>query len=175
MGIHYDDLDKVTRQHMQDEWKLGNHYISPRLNQDGKFEWPKLLLEAATHFDDDWLANKLLQGRYFRDTEDYTRNGKLLSRQINKESSATQLAEGEFNRLYVRALCLRAREKGFSDLIVYRGKAVAQPRTESQEKIGRSVSAADLLNELRKNDFVSVDSALGVPAGPNSGLTCKLP
>lgn len=175
MGIHYQNLDDATRKHMIDEVALGNHYMSPRLTAKGLAAWPGLLAQAVTQENDDWLAGRLLALGLFRSDESYTRNGKIFTRRINQESSATQLAEGEFNRIYVRALCVRATEAGQGHLIVYRGKAVAQPRPESEAKIGTSVAVAVLLEALRKNDFVTIESALGVPGGPNSGLTCRLP
>lgn len=96
------------------------------------------------------------------------------SRAINKPHAAQQLAEGEFNRYYVRALCTRSMAAGSENLVVYRGKAVDRPRPESEAKIGTLIAVDKLLATLRANDFVSLDSAMGVPAGPSSGLTCRL-
>lgn len=175
MGIQYQNLDESTRKHMLDEVALGNLYMSPRLTAAGQAAWPNLLEEAARHHNDDWLAEQLLAKEHFRTEESYTRNGKEFSRRINQESSATQLGEGEFNRIYVRALCVRAAAAGQTELVVYRGKAVAQPRPESEAKVGTSVPITALLDALRRSDFVTIESTLGVPGGPNSGLTCKLP
>jgi hypothetical protein len=83
------------------------------------------------------------------------------------------LAEGEFNRFYIRALCLRAIEDGVSEVIVYRAKDVEHARSESQQKIGSRVAAELLLRDLRTH--VGVDTALGLPPGPNSGLSVHLP
>lgn len=81
------------------------------------------------------------------------------------------LSEGEFNRFYIRALCLRAINEG-RELEVYRAKQVSNPRPDFQMMIGRIVDAETLLNDLRKN--IGVDSALGLPNGPNSGLSVKI-
>lgn len=83
------------------------------------------------------------------------------------------LAEGEFNRFYVRGLCLRAIEKGIPEMEVYRGKPVRQPRPESKAMIGKRISAQILLEDLRQSP--GVEPALGLPPGPNSGLTVRLP
>lgn len=64
--------------------------------------------------------------------------------------------------------------EGKDILIVYRGKEVHQPRPESEQKIGTCVAVAMLLQHLRTNDFVTIEAVLGVPGGPNSGLTAKL-
>ena len=81
------------------------------------------------------------------------------------------LSEGEFNRFYIRALCLRAIAEE-SSLIYYRAKQVANPRSETQARIGKLADAQSLLSELRINP--GVDTALGLPPGPNSGLSVRL-
>lgn len=83
------------------------------------------------------------------------------------------LAEGEFNRFYARGLCARAIADGIPDVEVYRGKQVQRPRPESQSKIGNRINVKALLEDLRKSQ--GVEPALGLPPGPNSGLTVRLP
>jgi hypothetical protein len=80
-------------------------------------------------------------------------------------------SEGEFNRFYIRGVCKKAMELG-KRVIVYRAKNVANPRPESQTKIGLKINPEVLLNDLRIHQ--GVDTALGLPAGPNSGLSVKL-
>lgn len=175
MGINYQNLDDITRKYMTEEMALGDHYISPRLTSQGQAAWPGLMQQAAKLHDDDWLAQQLLGLGYLRGDESYTRNGKIYSRRINQANASQQLGEGEFNRYYVRGLCVRAKAEGKTSLLVYRGKEVSHPRPESEAKIGSSVSVDLMLPILRQNDFVAIEEALGVPGGPNSGLTCKLP
>jgi hypothetical protein len=88
-------------------------------------------------------------------------------------TAAATLAEGEFNRFYIRALCRRAIEQGIPRLIVYRAKDVTSPRRESEQKIGTEVDPQQLLADLRAHP--GVDTALGLPPGPNSGLSVRLP
>jgi len=64
------------------------------------------------------------------------------------------LAEGEFNRYYIRGLCARAIAEGIDEVVVYRGKAVKDPRTESQAKIGKRFNARVLLRDLRNSTGV---------------------
>ena len=175
MGIRYENLDNATRELMVQEGKLGNHYISPRLTADGQANWPSLLEEGMRHHNDDWIAHELLERGYMKTEEEYTLKGTTRTRNINQAHAAQQLAEGEFNRYYIRGLCLRAKAQRKDALLVYRGKQVSQPRTESEAKIGTSVPVDLLLLNLRKNDFVNIEEAIGIPGGPNSGLTCKLP
>jgi len=175
MGINYENLDSTTRAYMLQEIRLGGHYISPRLTADGQVAWSDLLEEASKSYNDDWLASEIMRRGYVRSQEQYTRQGIVRTREINKQHASLQLAEGEFNRYYLRGLCLRAKAEGKDALVVYRGKYVANPRPESEIKIGTSMLVDVLLAMLRSNDFVSIDACMGVPSGPNSGLTCKLP
>jgi hypothetical protein len=175
MGITYANLDETTRSFMREESDLGGHYPSPRLNEVGLKAWVDLLNQAIETGDDDWLAEQLRDLSYFKHEEDYSRNGKIFSRRINAMHAAQQLAEGEFNRYYLRGLCRRAQNDNVPALLVYRGKEVSVPRPESQAKVGTLIGVNELLQVLRRNDFVSIEDALGVPGGPNSGLTARLP
>lgn len=83
------------------------------------------------------------------------------------------LAEGEFNRFYLRGLSRRAINDRIKNLIVYRAKEVAVARSASVALIGTAVHPATLLGDLREHP--GVDTALGLPAGPNSGLSARLP
>ena len=83
------------------------------------------------------------------------------------------LAEGELNRFYARGLCRRAMKEGIPAVVVYRAKEVANPRAESLALIGKSLPVDQLLDDLRAS--VGTDTALGLPPGPNSGLSVKLP
>jgi hypothetical protein len=82
------------------------------------------------------------------------------------------LAEGEFNRFYIRGLCLRALEERKTSVIAYRAKQVENPRTESIAIEGKSFNPEAILKDLRAN--IGVDTVLGLPPGPNSGMSIKL-
>jgi hypothetical protein len=88
-------------------------------------------------------------------------------------TAPAMLAEGEFNRFYARGLCLKAIKNGISDVVVYRGKQVQQPLPESEAMIGKKINAKALLDDLRKSQ--GVEPSLGIPPGPNSGITICLP
>lgn len=175
MGLQYKDLDATTRAFALDEIKVGPLYFSPRLTPAGAQQWQWLLSEAIDKHNDDWLARELLARNLLNSQEAYTRNGKAFTRAIDRPHASQQLAEGEFNRFYLRGLCRRAQRDGIPSLVVYRAKNVAEPRAESEAKIGSSISADELLAALRTNDFVSIGEALKVPGGPNSGLSARLP
>jgi len=172
MALIYENLDARTRQFMLREAEMdisrGALYISARLNQQGIEGYAYLLKESIQSHDDEWLASELQRLGYMNTTE--SRKGKPVRVPITAPET---LAEGEFNRFYVRGLCIRAMDDNITEVEVYRGKQVNNPRSESESKIGKRISAKTLLEDLRKS--LGVEPALGLPPGPNSGLTVRLP
>jgi hypothetical protein len=120
------------------------------------------------------LAGVATEGRTLSQANRVTENeGGRVTAVTVAVTAAETLADGEFNVFYVRGVCRRAIHQGIRAVEVYRGRAVMDPRPESQAKVGLLVLAEDLLNDLRVSK--GVDSALKIPAGPNSGLTVRLP
>lgn len=177
MSLQLVNLDAVTRPFMVDEIELdvanNRIYPSPRLSEVGTRDFPILLIEAARNFDDAWLANELRKNGRMNDTEQRRKpKGGFTVARVPVTAPDT-LAEGELNRFYARGLSVRAINEGITALEIYRAKAVSQPRYESEAKIGARIDPKALLNDLRTH--VGVDTALGLPPGPNSGLSVKLP
>ncbi len=175
MGLTYENLDEATRAQMLEELRhdveRSGVYLSGRLTDNGKNEWVELLREAATSGTDDSLATRLRERGFVRQEEQRKKpSGGSTTAKVPHTAPDT-LAEGEFNRLYARALCRRAIAEGCG-LEVYRGKEAKNPRSESEAKIGTAVDPEALLADLRKS--VGVEPALGLPSGPNSGLTVRL-
>lgn len=162
------NLDGRTREIMMDEIELdeskGTLYISPRLSSNGKVEYPRLVKESVRSGNTQTLAQSLKP----HISPQEMRKGKFVKTPYNANET---LAEGEFNRFYIRALCQRAIEDG-EKLEVYRAKAVVNARSASQAKIGESVDPIKLLEDLRNS--IGVDTALKLPPGPNSGLSVKI-
>jgi hypothetical protein len=177
MGLDLVNLDEETRRFMLEEVErdiaIDELFISTRLNGSGVTAFPGLLKAACQEFNDEWLArelrdgllNETLQARKPRGTEYYAKKMPF--------DAPDTLAEGEFNRFYARGLCKRALVNGIPELEIYRAKAVLNPRSASQAKIGSTISAEALLADLRTSQ--GMDTALGLPPGPNSGLSVKLP
>ncbi len=171
MGLSYKNLDSETRKFMLEEDALGGHYQSPRVEDGRMQEWLAIFREALASQSDDWLAEEANRRGLMKSYESRTRSGKTTTVKV-PHNAAQQLAEGEFNRYYLRGIASRALNEGRTNLRVYRGKEVSVPRPESEAKIGTLIGAVTILSELRKSDFV--DNALGLPSGPNSGLTAEI-
>lgn len=146
----------------------GALYRFSRLTDVGWEQYAKLLLEALEHHDESWLADQINRRGLLIEKEMKVRNGKSYYAKV-PHNAATTLAEGEFNRFYIRGVCCNAIADDVETLVVYRAKVVAEPRPESERRIGQEINAAALLDDLRKHP--EIDRALGVPAGPNSGLS----
>ncbi|MEX1185930.1 MAG: hypothetical protein WEA80_05015 [Gemmatimonadaceae bacterium] len=175
MSIHYENLDPAVRTAMVRELERdrakGSLYISPRLTEAGTSAWPQILREAFEQHDDTWIA-ATLRSRGLMRTEEQRRKpkGGFTTAQV-PHTAADTLAEGEFNRFYARGLCSDVAARGGTDVEVYRGKEVQNPRPESQAMIGQRLPAQSLLDDLRTAQ--GVEPALGLPPGPNSGLTVR--
>lgn len=146
-------------------------YISPRLNKVGRQQYQFLLKAAIESGDDASLADSLSNQNCFNTHEDRRTTQGVTSVRVPVTAPQT-LSEGEFNRFYIRGLCLRAMNNGINELEVYRAKSVTRPRPESIALIGTLVNAQTLLDDLRQNP--GVDTALGLPGGPNSGLSVRI-
>jgi hypothetical protein len=177
MALKLENLDARTRRYMLDELEYdvarGTVYTSPRLSERGRGEWESLLRAAIQDGDDVSLAVSLRSQGRMRSTEQRRKpKGGFATARVPATAPET-LAEGEFNRFYARGLCGRALENGVNELLVYRAKQVRVPRSESQAMIGTTIDAAALLEDLRAHP--GIDPALGLPPGPNSGLSVRLP
>jgi len=171
------DLTDRVRQHMLDEVDLdlagGSLYLGTYLSPRGVADYPQLLREAVAHHDEDWLADQLgQQERLKTRTTRRKPKGGITTTGVPPNAGRV-LAEGEFNRYYARGLCLAALEAGIPALMVYRARPAKNPRSESAQKLGKLVNASALLNDLRVHP--GIETALGVPSGPNSGLSVRFP
>jgi hypothetical protein len=177
MGLDYLDLDETTRAFMVEEISMDvdnkSIYISNYLNELGQHAWPDLLKEAAINGTDNTLAARLRKDGFLKyEVERRKPTGGYTIARVPVTAPET-MAEGEFNRYYVRGLCRRAIADTLPVLRVYRAKAVMNPRSSSEEKIGTTIGPSVLLDDLRNT--TGVEPALGLPPGPNSGLTLRIP
>ena len=177
MALHLVDLDDATRPYLLEEFHSdvaqNALYLSPRLSELGRSAYPGLLEEALRAGDDSNLAGALSGTGVLNEFEmSMSRAGRRYEKRVPVNAPET-LAEGEFNRFYLRGLCRLALAGGIDHLVIYRAKAVAQARSASEAMIDTTIAAEPLLDDLRRS--VGVDTALGLPPGPNSGLSARLP
>ena len=177
MSLRLVNLDEKTRKYMLSEIESdiakGTLYLSPRLSPRGRQDYTELLKQAAIGYDDGWLAGSLrISGCINAEEQRRKPKGGYTIARV-PVTAADTLAEGEFNRFYVRGLCLRAMEDGVAEVVVYRAKEVMKPRRESELLIGARLNVSSLLQDIRIHP--GVDTALRLPPGPNSGLSVRLP
>jgi len=176
MGLKYENLDEETRGYMVEEILADTAsdriYRSPYLTQQAQGQWPDMLIEAAGSGNDDSLAAAIRTNGCLNATTTRNLKGKTIRAAVPHTAPET-LAEGEFNRYYARGLSLKALANGIERLEVYRAKSVANPRPESEQKIGLLVDPQVLLADLRAS--IGFETALGIPPGPNSGISVRIP
>ncbi|MFA6266277.1 MAG: hypothetical protein WC670_11265 [Pseudolabrys sp.] len=178
MGLFYGDLTPDIRRLMIEEIDMDvaseNISLSRWLTQGGQGNWPDLLKRAATEGSDVTLATEIRRGNHL--VERYQKR-KPKSNEYTwaavPHNGHEVLAEIEFNNYFCRALCRHAIENRIPRLEIYRAKAAMQPRPESQEKIGTLIDPLTVLTDLRAS--VGSATALGIPAGPGTGLTLRIP
>ena len=168
-------LNPPVRFHMLAEIELDragdNLYYSTRFNDRGRRHYPELLVEAAKDGNATSLARELNQRGCFVHLERHHRQGRVHT--VRVPSTAAQMfAEGEFNRFYIRGLCLHAIERRCAHVEVYRAKPVAEPRRESEMRIGDLLEPGEVLGDLRRHP--GEKPWLGVPGGIGSGLSVRL-
>lgn len=189
MEMELVDLDGVRREMLEEfgrDVQEGTVYRSPRLTESAWTTYCELLLQAIVEADGTWLAERIrelgllrkYETRRTRQAQPNTLAGKARSigpastRAKVPDSAADTLALGQFNHYYIRGVCRRALAAGQKRVKVYRARRVAQPRRDSQRRLGWELNAQELLDELRAHpDDIN---RLRVPGGPNSGLSVRL-
>ena len=176
MALQLTNLDELTRALMVEELEIdmvnGDLYLSPRLNGRGHVEYEQLLRTAFLEGDDQSLADEIRSRDLLNASEQRRKPSGGFSTVSVPVSAPETLAEGEFNRFYVRALCRRVIDDGVGEIEIYRAKAVTNPRSTSEAMIGQRIDATALLDDLRTHP--GVDTSLGLPSGPNSGLSVRI-
>lgn len=151
----------------------GTLFLSDNLSPKGRTDYPDMLRTATREGTDASFAEQIRSRLNSHEKPRRLKSGELSKPPVMRANAHEMLAEGEFNRFYIRAICARAIEDGIPGVVVYRAKHVEHARTESEQKIGKTVEPTAVLNDLRTHP--GVDTALGLPPGPNSGLSVALP
>ncbi|HST07262.1 MAG TPA: hypothetical protein VLJ83_03785 [Gemmatimonadaceae bacterium] len=174
MPLQYENLDPITRRYtvaeLDQDLANGAFHISERLRPEAVGQYQRLLQEALRYYDDRWLeehaADLIVESESRR-----TRSGGTTTARV-PQMAARMLAEGDFNRYYMRGIALRAIEEGRQILEVYRARLSMEPRPESAQLEGQRIPAAELLDHLRGP--ISVDPNVAPLGRTNSGLSVRL-
>ena len=174
MPLQYESLDPTTRRfalaELDDDVARDAFHVSERLRPTAVADYRKLLHESIRYYDDRWLEERLdplLVDFELRRTP----SGGETTAKV-PEMAARQLAEGDFNRYYMRGVCARAIEEQRQVVEVYRARLSLEPRPESAELEGRRLDAQAVLDHLRGSpDTDPTVSALG---RHGSGLSLRI-
>lgn len=178
MGFLYLELDRDTRRFMREELERdlgeGKLSLSARLTRRGRADFPTLLQQVIEDPEASSVTLAQLLGSQGRMEAFEPQSGN--SRRIGRVKMASDahevLAEYEFNRLYMRAICLRALASGETHVRVYRAREAVSQRHRSTHLEDRLLSAAEVLEDLRRNSGRQTEIGLG---RPRSGLSLCTP
>lgn len=173
MPLHYENLDPTTRRYalaeLDDDLKNGGFHASDRLRPTAIAEYQRLLHEAIRYYDDLWLEDRVSDLLVDFETRQ-TRSGGQTTAKI-PEMASRMLAEGDFNRYYMRGVAVRALQEG-RELEVYRARLSLEPRPESAEMEGHRFSPQEVLDQLR--GLSGPDPMVPRLGRVNSGLSVRM-
>ena len=174
MPLHYENLDPTTRRYalteLDDDLKNGTFHASDRLRPTAIADYQRLLHEAIRYYDDRWLEERASDLLVDVETRQ-TRTGGQTTAKV-PEMAARMLAEGDFNRYYMRGVAMRAIEEGRMVVEVYRARLSLEPRPESTELEGHRLDARELLDQLR--GLATTEPVIPRLGRVNSGLSVRL-
>lgn len=155
------ELDATTRELMLAELALdkeggGTPYLGKTLTEQGRAEYSELLGHSMSHGDSETLVQEL------------NSRGLVAPTPVD---AARRLGRTEFNRYYMRAICLRAAAHGTTTVVAYRAHSSREPRAESDRLIRIGEHAAPRLLAILR-EAVGGDAESGV-GQPNSGLSLR--
>jgi hypothetical protein len=167
---HFHNLDDVTRDLMSQEFEAnivtGTVYQSKRFTSRGRADHHGLFREAIEAGTPDSL------------TAAFERDGRIAQTELGHRkvpnTAAASFAAGEFNRYYIRAICLRAIASDAQYIRVYRARRSAEHRATSDAIVGSQLLADQVLEDARRDPAAGGTPLFGVPGGPNSGLSIEL-
>jgi hypothetical protein len=173
MPLQYENLDPTTRRYalaeLEHDLANGKFHASDRLRPTAIADYQRLLRDAIRYYDDLWLEDR--SGDLIVDFEPrQTKSGGVTTARV-PDMAARMLAEGDFNRYYMRGVALRATNEG-RPVEVYRARLSVEPRQESAEFEGQTLTGQEVLDYLRG---VANPERIAARLGrPNSGLSIRL-
>jgi hypothetical protein len=97
-----DNIRKLMLDEIDADTAAGTLYTGRYLSERGEQDYPHLLKDAVLARDDFWLADELRKsGRMNATAERHNRSGSISTVRV-PVTAPEMLAEGEFNRFYLR-------------------------------------------------------------------------
>lgn len=179
MVFEFKNLDETTRLLMLKEFdsdvRTNSLYISSRLNEQGRKEFPVLLRNALANGTIESLEASIFPFQHLN-YEDFQPVDAFTWKIRKMPRNAIKLLALEFNYYYMIAICRRAIKEN-KRIRVYRGRISLNPRKSSEKLIGKFLSPRELLETLRpvetENGKYWNWNKEGFPQ-INSGLTIEL-
>lgn len=168
MPFDFRELDGRVRALMVEEIRAavadGSLYLSKRFNEVGRSGWAAWLIAAADSHDEHWLAWQVEVNSAMKGFETKAKPTGGYTTAHVPITAAETLADGEFNRYYMCAVCRKAMADGKPFVTVYRAKRGTTTRPGSDALVGTTCDPATLVAELRTNPGHELTQ-------PNSGLS----
>jgi len=160
-----DEVRKFMLDELNSDIQSDNLYLSSRLNKTGQERYLEFMRDAIQFGSEATLRTSLESGNFFNPT--YERQGKSVKMPSN---AAQLLAQGEYNRYYIRGICLKALNDNLESVEIYRARESSYVRPESEMKIGEKINAKALLEDLRS----TVGQEPNILPEINSGLSVHI-
>lgn len=142
-------------------------FYDARLTESGRALYLRLLAEALEQGTPESLSEAILKSSLLNPTEIRDiGDGRTVQAKVSKIAHRN-IGEAEFNRYYMRALCLKAIKQAIDEVEVYRARASTNPRPDDADR----KNARELLEHLRSTNI----SMPGSFPGPNSGRSVRIP
>jgi|WetSurMetagenome_2_1015567.scaffolds.fasta_scaffold216248_1 hypothetical protein len=160
-----DEVRKLMMNELNSDIKSGSVYLSSRLNITGQERYIDFIRNAIQVGSEATLQISLESGNFFNPT--YERQGKPVKMPSN---AAQLLAQSEYNRYYIRGICLKAIDDNLESVEIYRARESSWVRPESEMKIGKKLNAKALLQDLRN----TIGQEPNILPEINSGLSVRI-
>ena len=178
MKANFEELDKETREFMLEEFETeqnsGNPFTGHLLSDTGRELFPELIKKAIVSEDEEFLVISLSRQEYWKEKQEYTRDGITREKRINFNQAAERLGFSEFNTWYVRGLARKLITEGVKKCQIYRAKKAKGEPGECSKHEGQIVDVKIIYKGHRAKYWPKKnDSAFSIPAQPGCHHTIR--
>ncbi|MCK4418998.1 hypothetical protein KAV79_04255 [Candidatus Aerophobetes bacterium] len=178
MKANFEELDEKTREFMLEEFEAeqnsGNPFTSQLLSDIGGKVFPGLMKKAIVSEDEEFLSISLSKQEYWKEKQEYTRDGITREKRVNINQAAERLGFSEFNTWYVRGLAKKLIAEGVERCQVYRAKEAKWEPGECSKHEGQVMDVRIIYEGHRAKYWPEKnDSAFSIPAQPGCHHTIR--